>query len=394
MSMRTSSPRNYSTRRATIPSLLFAILNISIIVFKAFTIHQYQFSAVKSHHYLKNANEIDMQKKRPLKPTTNDDNKYDDKRKCRPLRKLKDTPLVKPAVYETPGYIWLDNNCLQFQCEWRHNHTQQCDTFDATNYNGEDPPCCVHTLRDMAQAFDDVMCILGLEYFTSYGMLLGLIRSDRLIPWTSDNDYIATENTISALMNLSPKEKKVFDDHGLAFFYDGYYFRLCITPKFMKGKLAQKWTTYTWDWYPMVYPYADVFIAHEDTKSGYIIDELSCEHPNQRYHPAKRLGVYNNSFSVSVPHDSEAVLESIYGRQWRKPDSKKTPHGDTKCKGYYKKRKSKRKSSSFSLRLFTISWTDFMFLLCMLWFGLVWFRIVYCLLGVFFRTSRARRNIY
>ena len=387
--MRTSSPRNYSPRRVTIPSLLFAILNISIIVFKAFTIHhQYQLSAVKSSdHYLKNANEDDMQKKRPLKQTTKDDHEYDDKRKCRPTRKLVDTPFIKPTVSESPGYIWLDNQCLQYQCEWRHNHTQQCDTLEATNYDGEDPPCCVHTLRDMAQAFDDVMCILGLEYFTSYGMLLGLIRSDRLIPWTSDNDYIATEQTISALMNLRPREKKVFDDHGLAFFYDGYYFRLCITPKFMNGKLAQKWTTHSYDWYPMVYPYADIFIAHEDTK--HIIDELSCEHPLQRFQPAKRLVVYHNSFSVSVPHDPEAVLSAVYGRQWRKPDSTKTPHGDTKCEGYYKK----RKSSSFSLKPISISWTDFMFLLCIIWFGLVWFRIVYCLMGGFFRTSRARRNI-
>ena len=124
-------------------------------------------------------------------------------------------------------------------------------------------------------------------------------------------------------------------------------------------------------------------------KRGYIIDELSCEHPLQRFHPAKRLGVYDNSFSVSVPHDPEAVLAAVYGRQWRKPDSKKSPHGDTKCEGYYKK----RKSSSFSLKPISISWTDFMFLLCIIWFGLVWFRIVYCLMGGFFRTSRARRNI-
>ena len=48
-------------------------------------------------------------------------------------------------------------------------------------------PCCVHTLRDMATAFDDVMCTSGLECFTSYGMLLGLVRSDRLILWTLDN---------------------------------------------------------------------------------------------------------------------------------------------------------------------------------------------------------------
>jgi hypothetical protein len=38
------------------------------------------------------------------------------------------------------------------------------------------------------------MCYLGLEYLPAFGMLLGLARSDRLIPWTSDNDYMVSTN--------------------------------------------------------------------------------------------------------------------------------------------------------------------------------------------------------
>ena len=110
-----------------------------------------------------------------------------------------------------------DNNCLKFECD---RDIDRCDTMEQTNYEGPTKPCCVHILRDMAKAFDDVMCELGLEYYASYGMLLGLIRADKLIPWTADNDYIVTKQTISALLALSEEEKQVFTKHGISFFYD------------------------------------------------------------------------------------------------------------------------------------------------------------------------------
>jgi hypothetical protein len=51
----------------------------------------------------------------------------------------------------------------------------KCDNPLATNFDGPDPPCCVHILRDIAREFDRVMCYLGLEYLPAFGMLLGLM---------------------------------------------------------------------------------------------------------------------------------------------------------------------------------------------------------------------------
>ena len=140
-----------------------------------------------------------------------------------PLRELPDiTSWQAPEEFNIRGRRqWKsewDNNCLKFECD---RDIDRCDTMELTNY--DDPsskPCCVHILRDMAKAFDDVMCELGLEYYASYGMLLGLIRADKLIPWTADNDYIVTKQTISALLALSEEEKQVFTKHGISFFYD------------------------------------------------------------------------------------------------------------------------------------------------------------------------------
>ena len=129
------------------------------------------------------------------------------------------------------------NQCLEYQCE-RENY-ERCDTSDPTNYDGPELPCCVHILRDMAKAFDNAMCELGFEFFASYGMLLGLVRSDRLIPWTSDNDIIIDKRTMAALTTLPPEEKAVFDKHGISFFFDNFYYRVCITPSSHRASLLR-----------------------------------------------------------------------------------------------------------------------------------------------------------
>ena len=141
-----------------------------------------------------------------------------------PLRELPDISSWQTPEGLGPGqkrkhlnHSEWDNNCLKFECD---RDIDRCDTMEPTNYEGPTKPCCVHILRDMAKAFDDVMCELGLEYYASYGMLLGLIRADKLIPWTADNDYIVTKQTISALLALSEEEKQVFTKHGISFFYD------------------------------------------------------------------------------------------------------------------------------------------------------------------------------
>ena len=141
-----------------------------------------------------------------------------------PLRELPDISSWQTPEGLGPGqkrkpfnHSEWDNNCLKFECD---RDIDRCDTMELTNYEGPTKPCCVHILRDMAKAFDDVMCELGLEYYASYGMLLGLIRADKLIPWTADNDYIVTKQTISALLALSEEEKQVFTKHGISFFHD------------------------------------------------------------------------------------------------------------------------------------------------------------------------------
>ena len=41
---------------------------------------------------------------------------------------------------------------------------------------------------------DEEFVAAGIDYYASRGALLGLVRSDRLIPWTADNDISLTED--------------------------------------------------------------------------------------------------------------------------------------------------------------------------------------------------------
>lgn len=152
-------------------------------------------------------------------------------------------------------------------------------------------------------------------------------------PWTSDNKYIATDRTLAAMYDMSPKDKKVWDDHGIHFFFDNHFHRVCVTPTFMKGRLAKLWTWKSHDWYPLVYPYADILIARETlvNNTSVMIDQLRCAHCMENIRPAQRRGVYQNSFQVSMPNNAEEVLKHVYGSTWRIPDAKKKPHGNTRC---------------------------------------------------------------
>jgi hypothetical protein len=83
----------------------------------------------------------------------------------------------------------------------------------------------------MAREFDRVMCYLGLEY-PAFGMLLGLARSDRLIP--CDNDYMVSTATMMAMISLWDSASHL--EHGLSLVYDGMD-RMCVS-KLCKWKAS------------------------------------------------------------------------------------------------------------------------------------------------------------
>ena len=104
-----------------------------------------------------------------------------------PLRNLSDySASTIGDVHKVLPTKMEEANCLFYDCTYfDHKTSNECDSMLPTNYDGPNPPCCIHILRDMARGFDEHMCSLGLDYSVAFGTLLGYRRHDRLIPWTA-----------------------------------------------------------------------------------------------------------------------------------------------------------------------------------------------------------------
>jgi len=221
-------------------------------------------------------------------------------------------------------------NCLSFNCT--KNNIQLCDNTRPTNYDGSEPPCCTHILRDMARVFDDAMCDLGLDYVSSFGALLGLTRSDRFIPWSVDIDYILrSKRDANALVDLWDTNTT-----GMAHVFQNIP-RMCATAGFGEGKL-RKWAipapknTTLLD--GMGFPYIDLYVGRT-TLSNLFSEIHSCVHKSKDVWPSKRVLVYNKTIFQRIPANTENMLWTYYGPKWRTPDKQENPHGENEpCRGW------------------------------------------------------------
>jgi UDP-sugar transporter A1/2/3 len=245
------------------------------------------------------------------------------------------TGKVKAALY--------DDHCLRFEC---NRNISKCDNPLATNFDGPDPPCCVHILRDIAREFDRVMCYLGLEYIPAFGMLLGLARSDRLIPWTDDNDYTVSTATMEAMLSLWDSASHL--EHGLYLVYEGID-RMCVTPSFANGKLL-RWKANGTKLYILDgIPYADFYIGDFNSDDMFV-DTMKCAHHVSSLRPYERRAFYNGTLHQYFPSKPQNILTEVYGSDWKNPDPARKPHGNTNC-GVEAKRQVQARQRQVQARL-------------------------------------------
>ena len=244
------------------------------------------------------------------------------------------------------------SNCLFFDCD---KDVAKCDNTNTTNFDGPKPPCCTHILRDMSRIFDEAMCSLGLDYVVAFGTLLGFRRKGRIIPWTADNDYIIPSMDVAnAFVQLWDSNKT-----GMAHHFQGIN-RMCVTPNFADGEL-QKWArvkpvnqTLLWS---SGLPYIDFYLGRNVTERNYQIllrsSEVShakkralrningtifgtfgqCLHLYSDIFPTKRELVHNGTgtFAQNFPANTDQLLRTFYGRNWKIPLSGNNVHGHISC---------------------------------------------------------------
>jgi len=224
----------------------------------------------------------------------------------------------------------INNERLWFTCD--HNQTR-CNTHEETNYDGSLPPCCTHLMRDMIREFDRVMCYLKLEYFVSYGSLLGLERADRMLPWTEDVDFVVPTNSMAALLDLWEEASHL--KHGFRKPFFSAIFRLNVNEEFAGGKLA-KWKKTINNCNLIgpkaLQPYADLFLGWPDEKNGKYFENV-CVQPIEHVLPLQRKAYYKKSFKVSVPYKPSKLLATYYGPAWKEPPSKQHKKGHSTGNG-------------------------------------------------------------
>lgn len=200
-----------------------------------------------------------------------------------------------------------------------------------TNFDGPNPPCCTHILRDMTRIFDETMCSLGLDYSAAFGTLLGFRRDDRIIPWTSDVDYIIpSKDVANAMVSLWDSKKT-----GMAHIFQGIN-RMCVTPDFAGGALKNKWGLdkppqheFNLDFSGLAY--IDFYVGFNETNSALFGTIDHCRHLYSDVFPTKREMVYNKTFTQNFPANPDQLLRTFYGKDWRIPPSSKSSHGDRLC---------------------------------------------------------------
>merc|ERR1712238_240839 len=70
------------------------------------------------------------------------------------------------------------------------------------------------------------------------------------------------------------------------------------------------------------------------TKEGdeKVFDQFAgCQHFYGDVFPTRKVLVYGNSFSQNFPANTEQILRTVYGTDWRTPLANKNPDG-TKCR--------------------------------------------------------------
>jgi len=286
-----------------------------------------------------------------------------------PLRDVSNYSMSMSSMVRSANYGSLAS-CLIYECT---SNSTECDTLEPTNYNHkgnttdndndkQKPPCCIHILRDMAKVFDEEMSRLGLDYTAGFGTLLGLRRSDRLIPWTVDNDYIVESYQVgNAMVDLWNATKT-----GLAVLFQGIP-RMCATKDFANGQLVhwevasatnyKRETNLKDELWNQGYPYMDFYVGNgrqskphdhgggtpDDGESSnvYFSEIRECLHLYDDVFPTKRVQVYGKSFGQNVPAHTDQVLADKYGEYWPIPNPRKSPHGENHVCGpsnYWKKK--------------------------------------------------------
>jgi len=181
---------------------------------------------------------------------------------------------------------------------------------------------CVHTqcadiLFDILSYTADFLEHHNLEYYLTYGTLLGAVRDRDIIPWTADVDIVVPEASSAALRDADPETSPLLQ--GLTFAKE----RVRGIPPLLRGC------------HPAIYNashkpgksirYLDIYAvpwieAKDPSKSINSSKLFRRDNPQDKY-----VEIRGRKFPGPVP--AEEFLTKFYGKNWTTPDRVHREHG-------------------------------------------------------------------
>jgi hypothetical protein len=163
-------------------------------------------------------------------------------------------------------------------------------------YFGENTPiCCATHLYNILKDVTVVLEKNNLEYFISFGTLLGAVRHGGLIPWDTDTDILISEKdkhkVIEILKETLPSHYSVTEDKD------------DIVGSIVRVNLSENNTLHI-----------DLFTYIEEANE--IVFGYERRFAKEEVFPLKKIPFYN--YEIFAPHDIEKQLMTFYGKDYMK----------------------------------------------------------------------------
>lgn len=167
-------------------------------------------------------------------------------------------------------------------------------------------------LKNMLNDVDKIFQENDLEYWISFGTLLGAVRHNDIIPWDDDIDLEIMEHDIDKLFSIEHKFKK--HGYSLVKFSLGYKIYKTDGEEIKYGVHGEN----KYDW---KYPFVDLFPMKKDDNKYILSNDMvrlmwsNCFLEKEELYPLKK---YNfGKFKVMGPNNPLPVLNRLYGNNWK-----------------------------------------------------------------------------
>lgn len=233
--------------------------------------------------------------------------------------------------------------CLKMSC------SRDVEKCDVKNRGWEKEECCSHFLHRLLLAFDKMFKDLGLEYYASFGTLLGAVRDQGHIPWTADVDVVPTLSSLMKFLLTKGGANEVAKKYGLHIFHWDIPRACLLGPNAEKQKSEDglKVSAYV-DIYPL-----EMKIETKENLSRlgkHVITNASNDTPFMGTFSLSRsvffqaLPIQKDALTIHgskfpAPQHIERYLTGFYGNDYMTPDKHRKSHGGE----YTKKRKEEEK---------------------------------------------------